>query len=47
MKKLIFIALTAASTSTFADPGIMIEIDIILERPTGKGQVEMGDRLCS
>lgn len=42
MKKLLFITLVAASTSMFADPGIMIEIDIILERPTGSGQVEMG-----
>lgn len=44
MKKLLFITLVAASTSMFADPGIMIEIDIILERPTGKGGVEMGDK---
>lgn len=42
MKRLIFIALVASNASIFADPGIMIEIDIIIDRPSGTGQIELG-----
>jgi len=31
------------SCVAYADPGIMIDIDIIFERPSGPGGVVMGD----
>lgn len=40
MKKLAILA-TLASMSLFADPGIMIDVDIIIHGPTGSGEVEM------
>ncbi len=41
MKRFMILALFAAS-STFADPGIMIDIDIFIDAPSGTGEVEMG-----
>ncbi len=40
MKSLILIALLA-TTTTFADPGIMIDIDIFIDKPSGKPETEM------
>lgn len=44
MKKFLVLTLITLSTSMFADPGIMLDADIIIHGPTGTGQVEMGCR---
>lgn len=42
MKKFLFIAGISFASFMHADPGIMIDIDIILDRPSGPGGVVMG-----
>jgi len=37
-----YIILTLASCSLIADTGIMIDIDIFIDAPSGTGEVEMG-----
>jgi len=41
MRKLLVLTLITLSTSMFADPGITIDLEIIIERPSGKGGPEM------
>ena len=40
MKTLAILA-TLAAHSIFSDPGIMIDVDIIIHGPSGKGEVEI------
>ncbi len=42
MKKILFLFAFPLMTCVYADPGIMIDIDIIFERPSGPGGVVMG-----
>lgn len=42
MKMIKYIVLVLSSISVFADPGIMIDIDIVIHGPSGKGEPEMG-----
>ena len=44
MKKILFIAGMSMAVWLNADPGIMIDIDIIFERPSGPGGVVMGEQ---
>lgn len=44
MKKFLFIAGLSFASLMHADPGIMIDIDIIFERPSGPGGVVMGEQ---
>jgi hypothetical protein len=44
MKKILFIAGMSLACCLHCDPGIMIDIDIILERPSGPGGVVMGEQ---
>jgi hypothetical protein len=45
MKKLTLLLLTCAFCSAYSDPGIMIDIEIILDRPSGTGEPTLG-ALC-
>lgn len=42
MKKLLIAFLLSGCCVVYADPGIMIDIDIILDKPSGPGGVVMG-----
>jgi len=42
MKKLALALILCSFCTVYADPGIMIDIDIILDHPTGTGQPVMG-----
>ena len=44
MKKFLFIAGISFASLMHADPGIMIDIDIIIDRPSGPGGVVMGEQ---
>ncbi len=44
MKKILFITGISFAVWLHADPGIMIDIDIIFERPSGPGGVVMGEQ---
>ena len=44
MKKLLIAFLLSSCCVVYADPGIMIDIDIIFERPSGPGGVVMGEQ---
>jgi len=44
MKKILFLAGMSMAIWLHADPGIMIDIDIIFERPSGPGGVVMGEQ---
>jgi hypothetical protein len=44
MKKILFLLVLPFAACVYADPGIMIDIDIIFERPSGPGGVVMGER---
>jgi hypothetical protein len=42
MKKLATVILFCFSAYSYADPGVMIDIEIILERPSGSGEPTLG-----
>lgn len=42
MVKILFLSAFCFMTCAYTDPGIMIDIDIIFERPSGPGGVVMG-----
>ena len=44
MKKYLLSAILSLSSLAHADPGIMIDIDIIFDRPSGPGGVVMGEQ---
>ena len=41
MKKLAFLSALSLMTCVYGDPGIMIDIDIIFEHPSGSGEGTM------
>jgi hypothetical protein len=44
MKKMLFFIIIPILNFVQADPGIMIDVDIIFERPSGPGGVVMGEQ---